>query len=90
MTDPSRDSASEPSGYPGAREGPPGPPRWVIVAGIIVAALVLAALVVVFLTGGQHGPNRHAAGESAIEPNTHATAGTEVPSGDDGFVRDHR
>jgi hypothetical protein len=38
---------------------PPGTPRWVKVAAVI-ALLILVMLAVALLSGGKHGPGRHA------------------------------
>lgn len=46
---------------PRARGAPTGTPRWVKVFGAITL-LVLALFVIVLVTGGNHGPRRHAPG----------------------------
>jgi hypothetical protein len=38
----------------------PGTPRWVKVFGIIVIVVVLLVAAVMYISGGEHGPGRHA------------------------------
>ena len=38
----------------------PGTPRWVKVLGIIVIVVVLLVVAIMFISGGEHGPGRHA------------------------------
>jgi hypothetical protein len=44
------------------RGSPPPMPRWVKVSGIIVAILVLLIVITMLISGGGHGPSRHASG----------------------------
>jgi hypothetical protein len=37
-----------------------GAPRWVKVVGLVLVVLVVLAVVLVLVSGGEHGPGRHA------------------------------
>jgi hypothetical protein len=45
---------------------PPGMPRWVKASAAVVALLVVALVAVLIMTGGQHGPGRHANMTSSV------------------------
>jgi hypothetical protein len=63
MADPPRSrDPGEDAGVTADRGSPPGMPRWVKVSGIIVAVLVLLLVIVLLISGGDHGPRRHASG----------------------------
>ncbi len=47
------------------REGPAGIPRWVKAAGLIIALVVLVLVVTMLVSGGDHGPSRHAPGHQS-------------------------
>lgn len=56
--------------------GPPGLPRWLKVSGLVVVVLVALVLVVMLITGGDHGPGRHASallGGAQAGAESHAT-----------------
>jgi hypothetical protein len=58
-------SDADTRGAPAASQ--PGTPRWVKVAGVI-ALVILVMLVVALLSGGKHGPGRHALDTGAPQP----------------------
>lgn len=63
MTDPPRDPDAKSRTGRGTDHGtPPGVPRWVKVSGIVVGILVLALVAIMFISGADHGPSRHATG----------------------------
>jgi hypothetical protein len=72
---------ADPPSYPErdarADRGPTaGTPRWVKVSGIIALAVVLL-LIIVLLTGGNHGPGRHASSRGVGGPLGSVPAATQ-------------
>jgi hypothetical protein len=59
-----------------ATASPGGTPLWVKIAGVI-ALVVLVMLVVALLSGGRHGPGRHA-GDTGARPSLAFAASTVV------------
>lgn len=62
--------SDDPSTHTGGRDAatPPAMPRWVKYLLLALAALLVLAVVVMLISGGNHGPGRHAAttvGESS-------------------------
>ena len=47
------------------REGPAGTPRWVKASGIVIALVVLVLAAIMLVSGGDHGPSRHAPGHQS-------------------------
>lgn len=67
MSDPT--TPSNPGGKSVQRveqSGRPPMPRWVKVSGIIFIAVVLLLIAVAILSGGEHGPGRHAAASGPV------------------------
>ena len=72
---------ADPPSYPErdarSNRGPTaGTPRWVKVSGIIALAVVFL-LIILLLTGGNHGPGRHASSRGFGGPMGSVTAATQ-------------
>ena len=77
MTDPLRDPDTEPDD----RAAAPGVPSWVKISVIIVAILALALIAIMLLSGGGHGPSRHATGGQPAGHTAGQVRGNEAPGG---------
>jgi hypothetical protein len=73
MADPPPYPDADDTGVEPDRESITGAPRWVKVFGVIGIVVVLLVVVVMLVTGGEHGPWRHAPGSD--------TSGVEAPEG---------
>ncbi len=47
------------------RERPAGIPRWVKASGIVIALFVMVLAAIMLVSGGDHGPSRHAPGHQS-------------------------
>ncbi len=90
MSDPPRprDTKSD-TGPATDRGGPAGMPTWVKVAGIIVGILVLALVAIMLIVGGNHGADRHPAGDQPTQQSEPTAPDGETPGGNVPSAWDH-